>query len=274
MSDAEDPASARQFIKLDRLTGDPGNPDAPPVAVVRLDRPKMNALSRALLAELADVAEELAAEPPGAVIVWGGERIFAAGADISEFGGSGEAAGVTTGFHRALDAIAALPRVTIAAIAGYALGGGCELALACDFRVAADTAKLGQPEILLGIIPGGGGTQRLPRLVGPARAKEMILSGRQVGAAEALQIGLVDRVVPADGLFDAALALARSYAAGAVVVQGLAKRAVDGGLDGSLADGLAFERELFAEAAGTEDAAIGVRSFLESGPGKARFVGR
>jgi enoyl-CoA hydratase len=274
VSDADDPASARQFIKLDRLTGDPDNPDAPPVAVVRLDRPKMNALSRALLAELADVAEELAAEPPGAVVVWGGERIFAAGADISEFGGSGEAAGVTTGFHRALDAIAALPRVTIAAIAGYALGGGCELALACDFRVAADTAKLGQPEILLGIIPGGGGTQRLPRLVGSARAKEMILSGRQVGAAEALQIGLVDRVVPADGLFDGALALARSYAAGAVVAQGLAKRAVDGGLDGSLADGLALERQLFAEAAGTEDAAIGVRSFLESGPGKPRFVGR
>jgi enoyl-CoA hydratase len=277
VTDATDPRPARQFIMLDRVAGNSEDPDdrhARAVAVVRLDRPKLNALSKALLAELLEVAEELDAAPPGAVVVWGGERIFAAGADISEFGGAGEAADVTARFHLALDALAALPRVTIAAIAGYALGGGCELALACDFRVAAETAKLGQPEILLGIIPGGGGTQRLARLVGPARAKELILSGRQLGAEEALQIGLVDRVVPAEGLLDAALELARSYACGAVVAQGLAKRAIDSGLDASLAAGLALERELFAEAAGTEDASIGVRSFLESGPGKASFVGR
>ncbi|HEV2361481.1 MAG TPA: enoyl-CoA hydratase-related protein, partial [Acidimicrobiales bacterium] len=207
-------------------------------------------------------------------VVWGGERIFAAGADISEFGGPGEAAAVTASFHEALDALAALPRATIAAIAGYALGGGCELALACDFRIAADNAKLGQPEVLLGIIPGGGGTQRLPRLVGPSRAKELIFTGRQVPAEEALQIGLVDRVVPAAELFESAVDLARSFASGAVVAQGLAKRAIDDGLARTLAEGLAVERLLFGEVAVTEDAGIGVRSFLESGPGKARFVGR
>src|SRR5204862_7537622 len=133
--------------------------------------------------------------------IWGGDRIFAAGADIAEFGGPDEAWTIGGGFHTALDAIAAIPRAVIAAITGYALGGGCELALACDFRVVADTAKLGQPEILLGIIPGGGGTQRLPRLVGAARAKDIILTGRQVPADEALTIGLVDRVVPAAEVF-------------------------------------------------------------------------
>ncbi len=177
------------------------------VAVVRLDRPKMNALSMALLRQLGDAAAALAADPPGAVVVWGGERIFAAGADISEFAGPDEARAVGAAFRGALDALESIPRATIAAIAGYALGGGCELTLGCDFRIAADTAKFGQPEILLGIIPGGGGTQRLPRLIGPARAKEIIFSGRQVPADEALRIGLVDRVVPADQLFDEAVSM-------------------------------------------------------------------
>jgi len=244
------------------------------VALVRLDRPKMNALSAALLAELAEIARRLTADPPGAVVLWGGERIFAAGAEISEFGGPDEAATITGHFHEALDALAAVPRATIAAINGYALGGGCELALACDFRVAAEDAKLGQPEILLGIIPGGGGTQRLPRLIGPGRAKDMILSGRQVGADEARSWGLVDRVAPKGGVIDAALELAASFARGPLQAQAAAKRAVDEGLEGTLHDGLRLEQELFARIFETDDAGIGVRSFLEHGPGKATFTGR
>lgn len=244
------------------------------VAVVRLDRPKMNALSTALLAQLAAAARELTADPPGAVVVWGGERIFAAGADISEFGGPGEAATIGGHFREALDAVAAIPRATIAAVTGYALGGGCELALACDFRVAGERAKFGQPEILLGIIPGGGGTQRLARLVGASRAKDMIFSGRQVAADEALRIGLADRVVADDAVFDEAVGWAAELAGGAVVAQMLSKQAIDAGLDGSLADGLALEQQLFAKVFETEDAGIGVRSFLEHGPGQARFTGR
>ncbi len=244
------------------------------VAVVRLDRPKMNALSREVLSQLAAAASELAIDPPGAVVLWGGERVFAAGAEISELRGPAEAAEVTGSFHAALDAVAAIPRVTIAAIYGYALGGGCELALACDFRIAAENAKLGQPEILLGIIPGGGGTQRLARLVGAARAKDLILTGRQVGAAEAERIGLVDRVVPAAEVLERSLSWAAELARGPVVAQGLAKQAIDKGLVGGLAQGLSLERDLFVESFRTEDARIGVRSFLEQGPGKATFVGR
>jgi enoyl-CoA hydratase/carnithine racemase len=244
------------------------------VAVIRLDRPKMNALSGELLRQLARSAADLTADPPGAVVVWGGDRIFAAGADISEFGGPHEAAEIGGLFRAAFDGIAAIPRATIAAITGYALGGGCELALACDFRVLSESAKLGQPEILLGIIPGAGGTQRLARLVGPARAKDLIFSGRQVAAEEALRIGLVDRVAPADSVLDTATEWAASLASGAVVAQGLAKRAVDGGLSGSLSDGLDLELDAFVEVFGTEDAATGVKSFLEQGAGKARFSGR
>ncbi len=244
------------------------------VALVRLDRPKMNALSTTLLAQLAEVAAQLTADPPGAVVVWGGERIFAAGADISEFKGSDEARVIGGKFRDALDAVAAIPRAVIAAVNGYALGGGCELALACDFRVAAENAKFGQPEILLGIIPGGGGTQRLARLVGPARAKDMILTGRQVAADEAERIGLVDRVVAAADVLDTALTWAAELADGAVVAQGLAKAAVDAGLSRPLADGLTWEQDLFADVFATEDAATGVASFLEAGPGKARFSGR
>ncbi|HVE93323.1 MAG TPA: enoyl-CoA hydratase-related protein [Acidimicrobiales bacterium] len=255
-----------EFVNLDR--GDDG------VAVVRLDRPKMNALSAALLGELREVAAELTDNPPGAVVVWGGERIFAAGAEISEFGGSAEASRIGGAFRAALDALAAIPRATIAAVTGYALGGGCELALACDFRVASETAKFGQPEILLGIIPGGGGTIRLPRLIGAARAKDIILTGRQVDAREALAIGLVDRVVPAADVFEHACAWAAEFARGPLIAQGLAKRCVDSGLDGPVAAGLTLEQQLFAEVFATDDAAAGVASFLEHGPGKATFSGR
>src|SRR5690606_24070604 len=171
-------------------------------AVVTLQNPKVNALSSAVLRELKAVADQLIAEPPGAVVVTGGEKVFAAGADITEFAGPDEARATGGLFLEALNAVAAIPRATIAAVAGFALGGGCELALACDFRVASSKARFGQPEILLGIIPGGGGTQRLPRLVGPARAKDLIFTGRQVDAAEALAIGLADRVVEPEALLD------------------------------------------------------------------------
>ena len=243
------------------------------VAVLRLARPPVNALSAGLLAELQQVVESLAVDLPGAVVITGTDRIFSAGADITEFGGTEQAAEVARRFASVLDAIAALPRATLAVISGGAFGGGLELALACDFRFVASGARLGQPEILLGIIPGGGGTQRLARLVGPARAKDIVLTGRHLSAEEALGIGLVDRVVAADTLRTEAMEFASRLAAGAVVAQGLAKRAIDEGLGLSLADGLALERELFARAFATRDAGIGVRSFLESGPGKAEFVG-
>jgi enoyl-CoA hydratase len=243
------------------------------VAVITLANGKVNALSTALLRQLHDVAVDLTDDPPGAVVVTGGERVFAAGADISEFGGPEEARVIGGAFRGALDAVAAIPRATIAAVAGVALGGGCELALACDFRLAADRARFGQPEILLGIIPGGGGTQRLARLVGPARAKDIIFTGRQVGAEEALRIGLVDEVVPGAELMERALAHAGELARGAVVAQGLAKRAIDRGLDITLNGGLDLEQHLFAEVFGTDDARTGVESFLANGPGKATFTG-
>ncbi len=233
------------------------------VAVVTLDNPKVNALSQALLNELGDVFAALTDDLPGAVVVTGGDRLFAAGADVSEFSAA-RAAAIAATFHRVLDAVAAFPRATIAAVSGYALGGGCELAMACDFRIASERATFGQPEILLGIIPGGGGTQRLPRLVGPSLAKELIFTGRQVKADEALAVGLVDEVVPGDDLHARALARAAELAAGPVAAQALAKAAIDGAVS---------EQDAFADVFTTDDAAIGVASFLEHGPGKATFTG-
>jgi enoyl-CoA hydratase len=244
------------------------------VAVITLRNGKVNSLSKAVLTQLLAVAEQLTIDPPGAVIVTGSDRIFAAGADISEFAGPDEARQIGALFVAALNAVAAIPRMVIAAVAGPALGGGCELALACDMRVAGDSARFGQPEILLGIIPGGGGTQRLPRLVGPARAKDMILTGRQVAADEALSIGLVDEVVPRDSLMTRARELAAELARGPVLAHALAKAAIDDGLQVTLAEGLALEQAAFVEVFGTEDARVGVASFLEHGPGKAAFTGR
>src|SRR4051794_117284 len=244
------------------------------VAVVQIDNPKVNALSSEVLRQLRAAAESLTDQPPGAVVVTGGPKVFAAGADISEFGGPDEARLIGGLFLDAMNAVAAIPRPTIAAVSGYALGGGCELALACDFRVASTKAKFGQPEILLGIIPGGGGTQRLARLVGPARAKDMILTGRQVDADEALRIGLADEVVEPDALFARVIERAAELARGPVVAHGLAKRAIDRGLDITLNGGLDLEQQLFVEVFRTEDATTGVASFLEHGPGKATFRGR
>lgn len=243
------------------------------VAVVTLNHGKVNALSGAMIARLHEVANELTTEPPGAVVITGGERIFAAGADISEFGGPEEAAHITATIHRALDAIAAIPRFVIAAISGYALGGGCELAIACDYRIISERAVMGQPEVLLGTIPGGGGTQRLPRLVGPSRAKEICITGRQIKADEALRIGLADEIVAGEQLHERAYTLAAECARGAVLAQMYAKQAIDQGMSQSLADGLITERGAFVASFRTNDSQVGVQSFLANGPGKAEFTG-
>jgi enoyl-CoA hydratase/carnithine racemase len=247
----------------------------PGVVLLRLHNGAMNPLSIAVLSELRDRAGEIGADANvKAVVIAGGEKALAAGADISEFGDLDAARTIAGAFREAFDAIAAIPRPVIAAIHGYALGGGLELAMACDLRIAGETARFGQPEVLLGIIPGAGATQRLARLVGPARAKELIWSGRQVRADEALAIGLVDRVVAPAEVEHAALLWAGEFAKGAVVAMGMAKRVIDGGLGIPLADGLDLERDAFIAVFATEDARTGVQSFLADGPGKATFSGR
>ena len=244
------------------------------VAVVTLNSPKVNALSTQLLARLKEIADDLTSDAAGAVVLTGGDRLFAAGADISQFGGPEEARVIGGAFHAALNAFADIPSFTIAAVSGFALGGGCELSMACDYRIASTKAVFGQPEILLGIIPGGGGTQRLPRLVGASRAKEIMVTGRQVKSDEALRIGLADEVVEPEQLMPRALELAGSVASGATQATRLIKQAVDRGIETDLASGLALELELFEEVFRTEDSRVGVKSFLENGPGKARFTGR
>jgi enoyl-CoA hydratase/carnithine racemase len=247
------------------------------VGTIRLDRPKMNAINEQLHWEVRAAAQEAGRrDDVRAVVLWGGERVFAAGADIkamSELTGSSMVAWgreLTASFTE----VARIPKPVIAAITGYALGGGYELALCADFRVIGAGAKIGQPEILLGVIPGAGGTQRLARLVGPARAKDLVFSGRHVGAEEALDMGLVDAVVPDDEVQSTAVAMARKFAAGPPLALAAAKRAVDEGLDVPLAQGLELESRLFAELFDTEDQKTGMRSFLDNGPGKATFIGR
>ena len=235
------------------------------VGTIRLDRPPVNAINAQLREELHAAALEAAAhEGVGAVVLYGGERVFAAGADIKEMGGRtfGEMAATAGALGRALEAVARIPKVVIAAITGYALGGGCELALAADFRFAAEDARLGQPEILLGIIPGAGGTQRLPRLVGPARAKQMVFSGRPCSAAECHAIGLVDEVHPAGEVYAKACEAAARFAKGPALALRAAKEAIDGGLDGSLEAGLLLEQKAFQGLFATEDAAEGIAAFV------------
>jgi enoyl-CoA hydratase/carnithine racemase len=174
----------------------------------------------------------------------------------------------------AFTAVARIPKPVVAAITGYALGGGLELALCADFRVAGESARVGQPEILLGVIPGAGGTQRLPRLVGPARAKDIVYTGRFVTAPEALAIGLVDKVVPDAEVYQAAREMVNRYAGGPAVALRAAKQAIDEGLDVDLDSGLEIERLNFAGLFATEDQRTGMRSFVENGPGKATFAGR
>ena len=210
------------------------------------------------------------------MVIYGGPKVFAAGADIKEMSPLGytEMAERATALQSAFTTVARIPKPTVAAVTGYALGGGCELALCADRRVAASNAKLGQPEILLGIIPGAGGTQRLSRLVGPSRAKDICFTGRFVDAAEALAIGLVDEVVPAEEVYDAAVRWAAGFADGPAFALRAAKEAIDLGLEVDLETGLAIERQAFAALFATEDQTIGTESFIANGPGKARFVGR
>jgi len=250
------------------------------IATLRLDRPPMNALNAEIQAALAEACAQVSADKDvAAVIVYGGEKVFAAGADIKEMSSMSytdmaDHAVLLQDFTRSL---AQIPKPTVAAITGYALGGGCEVALACDFRIAAKKARLGQPEILLGIIPGAGGTQRLARLVGPARAKDLVFSGRFVTADEALAIGLVDEVVDSEepgAVYAAARARMAAYVGGPAYALRAAKEAIDRGLDVDLETGLQIERMLFASLFATEDQVAGMESFIENGPGKATFTGR
>ncbi len=247
------------------------------VATIRLDRPKVNALNEQVATEIGEAVDALATnEAARAIVVWGGERVFAAGADIQEM-----ATQDTTTMYRYIGRfqnvftrLEQLPQITIAAITGYALGGGCELALACDLRICAEDSKLGQPEILLGVMPGAGGTQRLPRLVGLGRAKEIIYSGRFVDADEALRIGLVNEVVAPEVVHERALELAGGYASGPAVALMAAKQAIQQGVDVDMTTALTIERQAFAALFSTEDQTIGMESFVASGPGKAEFKGR
>jgi enoyl-CoA hydratase/carnithine racemase len=246
------------------------------IGTIRLERPPMNALNVAIQEELRAASTVFTAnDEVRAVIVYGGEKVFAAGADIKEMADmsyvdmSARAGRLSSAF----DSVARIPKPVVAAITGYALGGGCELALACDWRIASADAKLGQPEINLGIIPGAGGTQRLARLVGPARAKDLIMSGRFVGASEALEIGLVDKVVPTpEEVYDAAVALVTPYTNGPAAALRAAKMAIDGGLEMDITAGLAWESQLFAALFATEDKREGMAAFVEKR--KPRFTGR
>jgi len=264
-----------------------GHDDAAPVrlethpaderlAILRVDRPPVNAFDQRMW----DLFDAVTASLHGdtlyrAVVITGGPGNFAAGADVrglldlapEQFGARNRV------LQRAFHALATAPQVTIAAVSGYALGGGCELALAADFRFAGRSAVFGLPEITLGIMPGSGGTQRLPRIIGPARAKELILSGRTVAADEALAIGLADRVVDDDGLLDAAIEEGLRYARGPLALRH-AKQAVDAAFDLSAEAGLALEADLIARCFASEDGQRGLRSFVEHGPRKATFLGR
>jgi enoyl-CoA hydratase/carnithine racemase len=247
------------------------------VATIRLDRPKLNPLSGQVTRELGELVDKVRGdENVRAVVVWGGPKVFAAGADIKEMG---DLDAVTMfryigDFQDVFKRLEDLPQITIAAVNGYALGGGCELSLACDLRVCASDAQFGQPEILLGVIPGAGGTQRLPRLVGVGRAKEIIYTGRFVDAEEALRIGLANEVVEPDQVYDRAVKIAERFANGPIVALMAAKQVIQNGMEADKVSGLLLERQAFAALFATEDQKIGMESFVEEGPGKAKFVGR
>lgn len=300
-------AAAREGSDLVRLDVAAG------IGTIRLHRPPMNALDTPMQEQLRAVATEAAGRKDvAAVIVYGGEKVFAAGADIKAMQALSytDMADRSAALQSAFTAVADIPKPTVAAITGYALGGGCELALACDFRVAGRSAKLGQPEILLGIIPGAGGTQRLARLVGPARAKDLIFTGRLVDADEALRIGLVDEVVDeavdeavddmaggtpdgdgaggagrdagmtgdagtiGDPVYAAAVRLTSRYVGGPAYALRAAKEAIDRGLGVDLATGLEIERLQFAGLFATRDRDIGMAAFVAKERGPAAFEGR
>jgi enoyl-CoA hydratase/carnithine racemase len=257
-----------EFVRLEVEAG---------VGTIRLERPPVNALNDQVQRELAAVAREASErDDVRAVILYGGEKTFAGGADIKEMAARTyvEMSSFGADLSNSLTALAEIPKPTVAAITGYALGGGLELALTADRRVAGDNVKVGQPEIQLGIIPGAGGTQRLARLIGPSKAKDLVYTGRFVKAEEALAIGLVDEVVAPDDVYAAAHKWAAQFANGPAVALKAAKAAIDGGLDMDLRNGLKLETNLFVALWATEDQRGGMQSFIENGPGKATFEGR
>jgi len=247
------------------------------VGTIRLDRPKLNVLNVQLQTEILELAHEVSdRDDVRAVVLYGGERSFAAGVDIKEMKDMSYADMVkrSGGMQEAFKGVARIPKPVVAAVTGFALGGGCELALCADHRIAAADAQLGQPEILLGVIPGAGGSQRLTRLVGISKAKDLIFTGRFVKADEPLAMGLVDRVVPVEEVYPEAVAWARQFAGGAALALRAAKEAIDRGIEVDIDTGLEIERQQFAAMFATEDRRIGMESFIENGPGKAGFVGR
>jgi enoyl-CoA hydratase/carnithine racemase len=257
-----------EFVRLEVADG---------VGTIRLDRPKMNALNVQVQEEVrAAAAEATERDDVRAVVIYGGEKVFAAGADIKEMADMSYQDMVkrSGALQSSFTAVARIPKPVVAAVTGYALGGGCELALCADYRIAADDATLGQPEILLGVIPGAGGTQRLTRLVGPSRAKDLIFTGRFVKAEEALAIGLVDRVVPAADVYAEAVAWAGQFSGAAAYALRAAKESIDRGVELDLDSGLEIERQQFASLFATDDRTIGMESFIKSGPGRAEFSGR
>jgi enoyl-CoA hydratase len=246
------------------------------VGTIRLDRPKMNAIDRQLCLELLEVVAEVRDNPSiRAAVLYGGERVFAAGADIKEMEAKAysDMLGYATNLQETFKQVARLPKPVVAAINGYALGGGFELALTADFRVLGESAQVGVPEILLGVIPGAGGTQRLTRLVGPAKAKSMVYTGRFVKADEALALGIADKVVPDSDVYTAAVELAAQWAAGPAIALRAAKLAIDDGAELDLDAALRLETALFAGLFATNDQKAGMQSFVANGPGKATFSG-
>lgn len=239
------------------------------VGIIRLNRPKaLNALCADLVRELGLALDAFEADPGiGCIVLTGSEKAFAAGADIKEmkdrsFMDVYLSDFITKGWER----VASCRKPVIAAVAGFALGGGCEVAMMCDIIIAAETAKFGQPEITLGIIPGAGGTQRLTRALGKAKAMDLVLTGRMMDAAEAERCGLVSRVVPAEKLMEEALAVATKIAAMSLPITLFAKESVNRAFETSLAEGLRFERRMFHAAFATEDQSEGMSAFAEKRP--------
>ena len=244
------------------------------VATLRLDRAPVNALNTQIWSEFATAAHDLTYDDSvKAVVLWGGPKVFAAGADIKQMQGMTyqDAVARAGALQKAFDALARLPKPMIAAINGFALGGGCELAMTADFRYAGEDAKLGQPEIKLGVIHGAGGTQRLTRLVGVQKAREIVYDGGMYSAEESLAMGLVDKVVPAEEVYDKAVEQARRYATGPFALR-MAKQAIDEGIEMDLSAALRLETSLFAACFASDDRAIGMKAFLEKG--KPQFVQR
>ncbi|HEV7285625.1 enoyl-CoA hydratase [Kaistia defluvii] len=242
------------------------------VGLIRLNRPKaLNALSRQLIADLNAALDAFEADDAiGAIVLTGSEKAFAAGADIKEMQALGYVDVFLDDFVARWERLAAVRKPVVAAVAGFALGGGCELALMCDLVIAADNAKFGQPEITLGLMPGAGGTQRLARSVGKAKTMDMVLTGRMIDAAEAERIGLVSRVVPAAELVDQAIAAAQKIAGLSRPSVLMAKEAVNRAFESPLAEGIRTERRLFHSLFATEDAREGMAAFLDKRPAAFR----